>query len=251
MIPFIWAFLTSIKQPVAAFSPTPTWIFDPTLESYQTLWQQQGIGQNLTNSVIVTVGTVVISMIIATPAAYALARYSGRIGFVLLALALLFRALPHMVYVLPFYYIARLTGLYDTRLILILAIVALNQPFSIWMLRGFFMGVPPALDEAAQVDGCTRFQGFVRVILPVMVPAIITASIFTMLYAYNEFLLAIVLTANDAVTLPVVIATFGAESLNYWTTSAAAAVLVALPLIIVVLFLQKYIIRGLTAGAVK
>lgn len=250
-VPFIWALLTAIKLPVDAFSPSPTWVFEPTLQSFERLFAEEGLGKNFVNTIIVTLGTVVLSMLIGTPAGYALARYRGSVAFVLLVAALIFRALPHMVYILPFYYLARLTGLYDTRLVLILALVAMNQPFTIWMLRGFFREVPRELDEAAMVDGCKPFQGFLRVILPVAVPGVITAAIFTMLLAYNEFLLAITLTANNASTMPTVVATFGADSLSYWTTSAAASVLVALPIVFVVLFAQKYIVGGLTSGVGK
>jgi multiple sugar transport system permease protein len=156
-----------------------------------------------------------------------------------------------MAFVLPYYYLARLTGLYDTKILLILIVVALNQPFSIWLLRSFFMDIPKELEESAMIDGCTYFQAFRRVIVPVMLPGVATSGIFTFYMAYNEFMFPVVLTAERAVTLPVAISQFGAENIKYWTISAAGALSIALPVLIMVLLAQKLIIRGLTAGAVK
>lgn len=203
------------------------------------------------NSVIVSAGTVIISITIGCLAGYALARYGGVWGVVILFAALAFRALPRLAFVLPFYYLSQATGLYDTHILLIITLVAVNQPFTIWMLRSFFMEIPKDLEEAALIDGCNRLQAFTRVIIPIMWPGIITAALFTLLLAYNEFLMARILTQQNA-TLPVAISQYtGGEDVGYLTVAAAASVSVTLPIIVVIIFFQKYLIKGLAFGAVK
>lgn len=251
VLPFVWTFLTSIKRPVDAFAYPPMWFFQPTLMAYQQLWLQEGFSKYLLNSVIISLGTVTISISIGCLAGYALSRYRGMSGFWILFAAFVFRALPRMTFLLPFFYIAQLTRTHDTHLLLILTLVAINQPFTIWMLRSFFAEIPESLEESAMIDGCSRFQAFWYVIVPLTAPGIVTASIFSLLLAYNEFLIPLVLTATRATPLPVAISQFGAEDIRYWSISAAGAISIALPIVLVILFLQRYLIRGLTAGAVK
>ena len=249
--PFIWTFFTSIKQTVDAFSLPPVWFFKPTLLYYQQLWINEGFGRYLLNSAIITAGTVTLSVSIGCLAGYALSRFRSRSSFWILFTAFVFRSLPRMTFLLPFYFVARATGLHDTHFLLILVLVSINQPFTIWMMRSFFMDIPESLEESAMIDGATRFQAFWYVIMPLMGPGIITASIFSMLLAYNEFLIPLVLTATKAVPMPVAISQFGAEDLRFWSISAAGSVSIAIPVLIIVLFLQRYIVRGLTSGAIK
>jgi len=204
------------------------------------------------NSVIVTVGTLAISISIACLGGYALARYTGIVGVIILVAALGFRALPRMAFVLPYYYLGQLSGMYDTHILLILILVAVNQPFAIWMLRSFFMEIPREIEEAAMMDGAGRLQSFLRVIIPITWPGIITTSLFTLLLAYNEFLLARILTQTNAATLPVAIAQYtSGEDASYITIAAAASVSISLPIVFVIIFFQKYLIKGLASGAVK
>jgi multiple sugar transport system permease protein len=249
--PFIWTFLTSIKQPVDAFALPPVWLFDPTLAHYAELWFERGFASYLWNTAIVTAGTVVISISIGAVAGYALARYPGPLGFWLLMLALVFRALPRMAVLLPFYQISRALGLFDTHVLLILVLVSINQPFTIWMMRSFFMTIPADIEEAAMVDGCSRLGAFLRAVVPVMWPGVITTSLFTFLLAYNEFLMPLILTATKAQTLPVAISQFGAEDIRFWSLSAAGAVSITLPIVVLILMFQGRIVDGLVQGAVK
>ena len=249
--PFIWTFLTSIKQPVDAFALPPVWLFDPTLAHYAELWLERGFAGYLWNTAIVTAGTVVISISIGAVAGYALARYPGPLGFWLLILALVFRALPRMAVLLPFYQISRALGLFDTHVLLILVLVSINQPFTIWMMRSFFMTIPADIEEAAMVDGCSRLGAFLRAVVPVMWPGVITTSLFTFLLAYNEFLMPLILTATRAQTLPVAISQFGAEDIRFWSLSAAGAVSITLPIVVLILMFQGRIVAGLVQGAVK
>ncbi len=203
------------------------------------------------NSVIVTVGTVVISISIGCLAGYGLARYSGLSGVIILFAALAFRALPRMAFILPYYYFSQISGLYDTYPLLIITFVAINQPFTIWMLRSFFMEIPRELEEAAMIDGCNRLTAFIRVIIPIVWPGIITTSLFTLLLAYNEFLLARLLTSS-LWTLPVGISRFtSGEDTRLIPLSNASAVSITIPLVILIIFFQRYLIKGLAGGAVK
>ena len=251
IFPFLWTLLTSVKETRDAFATPPVWVFTPTFKHYGTLWLEEGFLHFFINSMIVTVGTVVVSISVGCLAGYALARYTGPIGFWLLFFALIFRALPRMVFVIPFFHISRLTGLYDTHLILILVLVSMNQPFTIWMLRSFFLSIPKDLEEAAMVDGCGRLKAFLKAIVPVMWPGVISTALFTFLLAYNEFLMPLILTAVDAATMPVAISQFGAEDIRYWSITAAGAISITLPIVLVILFFQRSIVSGLVQGAVK
>ena len=203
------------------------------------------------NTLIVTVGTVVVSISIGALAGYSLARYVGITAVIILIAALGFRALPRLAFILPYYWIGSATNLLDTHLLVILTLVAVNQPFTIWMLRSFFMDIPKELEQAAMVDGCNRLTAFTRVIIPIMWPGIISTALFTLLLAYNEFLL-VRLLAQTNWTLPVAISRFtGGEDPRHLTLAAASAVSATIPIILVILFFQKNLVKGLSAGAVK
>lgn len=196
------------------------------------------------NTLIVTVGTVVISISIGCLAAYSLARYTGILGVIILIAALGFRALPRMAFVLPYYWIGSALNLLDTHLLVILTMVAVNQPFTIWMLRSFFMEIPADLEEAAMMDGAGRFQAFLKVIIPIMWPGIISTALFSLLLAYNEFLLVRLLTQTNW-TLPVAISRFtGGEDPRHLTLAAASAISATVPIILVILFFQKNLVKG-------
>jgi len=203
------------------------------------------------NTIIVTVGTVVVSISIGCLAGYALARYAGYAGVVILIAALAFRALPRLAFVLPYYWIGKVTNLLDTHFLVILTLVAVNQPFTIWMLRSFFMDIPKELEESAMVDGASRFTAFRKVIIPIMWPGIISTALFSLLLAYNEFLLVRLLTQTNW-TLAVAISRFtGGEDPRHLTLAAASAVSATIPIVLVILFFQKNLVKGLAAGAVK
>ena len=203
------------------------------------------------NTIIVTVGTIVVSISIGCLAGYGLARYAGIIAVIILIAALAFRALPRLAFILPYFYIGTLTGLTDTHFLVIITLVAVNQPFTIWMLRSFFMEVPKDLEESAQVDGANRLVAFMRVIVPIVWPGIISTALFSLLLAYNEFLLVRLLTQSNW-TLPVEISRFtGGEDPRHLTLAAASAVSATIPIMLVILFFQKNLVKGLTAGAVK
>ncbi|MEM7117168.1 MAG: carbohydrate ABC transporter permease [Chloroflexota bacterium] len=203
------------------------------------------------NTIIVTVGTVVISISVGCLAGYSLARYAGYASVVVLIAALAFRALPRLAFILPYYWIGQALNLLDTHILVIITLVAVNQPFTIWMLRSFFMDIPKELEESAMVDGASRLTAFRKVIIPIMWPGIISTALFSLLLAYNEFLLVRILTQSNW-TLPVAISRFtGGEDPRHLTLAAAASVSATIPIVLVILFFQKHLVKGLAAGAVK
>jgi len=195
--------------------------------------------------------STVVALVLGLPAAYALSRSPGWVSTVLLVVALIFRALPRFGVVLPMYELARSVGLYDTTTALAIALVAINQPFTIWLLRNFFAEIPNTLDEAAMLDGCTRFGVLRRVMLPLMGPGILTAGIFVFLFAFQEYLTATILTDVNARTVPVFIASQLGQTLPLLQQAGAAAVLFTIPAIAFAFIAQKYIVAGLNSGSVK
>ena len=251
-LPIVWTAVISFRQYVDAFAAPLKWVAPFTLENYTRLWIDKEFYRNFLNTALVTVGTVTISLTVGCLAGYALSRYRGATGFWLLLIALVFRALPHSTLLPSFFTIFDALGINNTTFTLIFVLVAINQPFTIWMLRSFFVNIPQELDEAAMVDGCTRFQAFRRVIIPVMWPGVVTTGLFSFLLAYNDFLLSSALTNAEKMTMPAAIANaIGAESEALLMQGVAGAVSITVPLIVLVLIFQKQIVSGLTQGAVK
>jgi multiple sugar transport system permease protein len=161
------------------------------------------------------------------------------------------RMFPHILLALPFFVIAQSFNLIDTYPALILSLVAINQPFTIWLMRSFFADVPKELYESASLDGCNAWQSFTRVALPIVRPGLWVGALFSLLLAYNEFLFALILSGPRTRTLPVAISQFGAEDVTYWSLSAAAAIGISLPIVLFVILLQRHLVRGISMGAVK
>ncbi len=224
-----------------------------TPDAYVGAWVAQEFWRAALNTIIVVVCVVMISLTFGTLAAYALSRSTYRYAFWLLIIALIFRAMPPITlvsgYLLPFYQWNLWGHLFTT----IVVLVAINQPFTLWMLTSFFRNIPQDLDESAMVDGCTRFQAFRLVIIPVMWPGVITTGLFSFLLAYNDFAVTALLLSGENQTMVPKIASFlGTTQTKGNVMFAVAAVVSATaPLFIMVLFFQRQIVSGLTAGAVK
>ena len=237
-----------------------------TAEHYLSVWIEGEFYRNFINSMVVTSGVVAISLSVGTLAGFGLARSRMKIAFWILIAALIFRALPHSVLVAgylpvfvssseilrPFIGEAAPT-FYGKPLPVIFALVAINQPFTIWMLRSFFASIPSDLDEAARVDGCTYFQAFRLVIIPVMWPGVITTGLFSFLLGYNDFLVtSLLLDAQNQTMVPAITSFFNRETTSTDQVRAvAAAVSITAPLFFLVMAFQRQIVSGLTAGAVK
>lgn len=237
-----------------------------TAEHYRAVWIGRAFWENFLNSMQVTLGVTIISLTCGTLAGYALARSGSSIAFWLLILALIFRALPHSVLVtgyLPVFInsaeiLRPVLGdnaptLYGQPLAVIAVLVAINQPFTIWMLRSFFLNIPADLDEAARVDGCTHFQAFRWVIMPVMWPGVITTGLFSFLLGYNDFLVtSLLLDQSNMTMVPAIASFFNRETTTTDQVQAvAAAVSITAPLFLLVMVFQRQIVSGLTQGAVK
>ncbi len=237
-----------------------------TTEHYSAVWVENAFYRNFLNSMLVTTGVVVISLTVGTLAGYGLARSGSDLAFWLLIIALIFRALPHSVLVagyLPVFinsaeFLRPILGdaaptLYGQPYAVIAVLVSINQPFTIWMLRSFFQNIPTELDEAARVDGCTHFQAFRWVIMPVMWPGVITTGLFSFLLAYNDLLVtSLLLDAQNQTMVPAIAGYFNRETTTTDQVEAvAAAVSIIAPLFLLVMVFQRQIVSGLTAGAVK
>jgi ABC-type glycerol-3-phosphate transport system permease component len=251
-LPVLWMALISFRNYADAFTPTFNFHAPFTLENYRHLWIDQRFYLNFYNTCIVTALVVLISLSVGALAGYALSRYRGGTGFALLLIALVFRAIPHSTLLPSFVTLFEALGISNTLFSLVMVLVSINQPFTIWMLRSFFVHIPTELDEAAQMDGCSNFQAFFKVIVPVMWPGIVTTGLFSFLLAYNDFLLSSSLTNAQAMTMTAAIAnSIRAESESFLMQGVAGAVSITVPLIILVLIFQKQIVSGLTQGAVK
>lgn len=224
-----------------------------TFNGYYGAWIQEEFWRNVTNTVTIVFFTVVISLTFGTLGGYALARSGYRYAFWLLMLALVFRAMPHITlvsgYMLPFFE----WNIWGLKATTIIVLVAINQPFTLWMLHSFFLNIPKDMDESAMVDGCTRFQAFRHVIVPVMWPGVITTGLFSFLLAYNDYAVTSMLLSKPNETMVPAVASFlGSVQVQGNIMFAVAAVVSATaPLFVLILFFQRQIVSGLTAGAVK
>ena len=264
-VPFLWTFWGSFKVQADFFSKQD-WqnvIFGIrtlvetgasfTTDGYEGAWIQEGFWKAALNTAIVTLSVVAISLTLGTLGGYALARSGFRYAFWILIAALIFRAMPHITlvsgYLLPFFEL----GLWGHLSTTIIILVAINQPFTLWMLHSFFLSIPKDLDESAMVDGCTRFQAFRHVIIPVMWPGVITTGLFSFLLAYNDFAItALLLTEENQTMVPKIASFLGSTQEQGNVMFAVAAVVSATaPLFVLVMFFQRQIVSGLTAGAVK
>ena len=264
-VPFLWTLWGSFKVEADFFSKQD-WrnaIFGVrtlvetggvfTLNGYKGAWIQEEFWRAALNTGIVTFSVVTISLTLGTLGGYALARSGFRYAFWILIAALIFRAMPHITlvsgYLLPFFEL----GLWGHLSTTIVVLVAINQPFTLWMLHSFFSTIPKDLDESAMVDGCTRFQAFRHVIIPVMWPGVITTGLFSFLLAYNDFAItALLLTETNQTMVPKIAGFLGsAQEQGNVMFAVAAVVSATVPLFMLVLFFQRQIVSGLTAGAVK
>jgi len=264
-IPFLWTFWGSFKVQADFFSKQD-WQYaifgirtlvetgsSFTSDGYEGAWIQEGFWKAALNTAIVTLSVVTISLTLGTLGGYALARSGFRYAFWILIAALIFRAMPHITlvsgYLLPFFEL----GLWGHLSTTIIVLVAINQPFTLWMLHSFFLSIPKDLDESAMVDGCTRFQAFRHVIIPVMWPGVITTGLFSFLLAYNDFAItALLLTEENQTMVPKIASFLGSTQEQGNVMFAVAAVVSATaPLFVLVMFFQRQIVSGLTAGAVK
>ncbi len=256
LFPIVWIASISIKLPADYLHDPPVWIPNEiTFLHYQSVMAEKGT-LALTNSLIIAGVATIISVFIGSMAAYSLARFKtgGRhLGFWLLSQ----RMLPPVVLVIPFFLILREAGKLNPMLgidrhIPLIAIYAVfNLPYVIWMMRSYFAGVPEEIEESAMIDGATRFGALMRITLPLALPGLIATTTFAFIFAWTEFLFAVVFTRTNAVTLPVVISGFTGGQGSNWGRACALSMVATLPVFILVLLFQRHLVRGLTLGAVR
>jgi multiple sugar transport system permease protein len=254
LFPFWWMISLSLKQRVDIFAGFSLIPLHPTLDNYVSLFADHHFGDFLMNSIVVVTASTILSLLIGAPAAYALARFRliAKISDLGLMAALLVRIVPAILFVVPFYLALAQFGQLNSRLGLILCYTGINTSFVIWMMQSFFAEIPKEIEEAALVDGDTRFSAMRRVIMPLAAPGIAATAIFVVIATYNEFLIALTLTSNpDAQTIPVGISTLIGKTQIDWGPMAAAGVIGVIPVLVFVAFAQRQIVRGLTMGAVK
>ena len=261
--PIYYILITSLKPSSAVVNLPVTFLpYDPTISNYVEIFRNRPFEMFTWNSLVVASVTTVITVTLGTLSGYSFSRYDFLGNKALLLSIVAARMIPPIALIVPFYQIMSNPpliggylgsgGLYNTKIALILTYTFFNLPFAVWIMKNYFDGVPRSLDEQAQVDGCSTWEGFAKIILPVAKPGIAATAILAFIFSWNEFVFALVLTSSEqAQTLPIAVSLFVADDFIDWAHLAAGGMIAALPGILFGLFFQRYIVSGLTQGAVK
>ena len=251
--PFLWILTASFKTQIAIYAAQ--FPFTPTLANFGDVLfgRRSDFAGNIVNSFVVATSSTALVLVVGTLAAYSLHRFrwpawvsAGFLGW-----TLAFHMVPVVTLLGPWYIAFRELGLYDTRAALIVTHVTVNLPMTVWLMRTFFREVPPEIVEAAHVDGCGPFDAFRRVVLPLALPGLIAAGILAFIFSWNEFPIALTLTSRETATVPVAIARFAQQYETQHAQMAAASVLSTIPAVVLMFLGQRFIVSGLTLGAVK
>ena len=250
--PYLWMVLTSFKSnaDIAAF-PVRYLPTEWTLEHYRMLLERTTFGGNLVNSFIVACGAVALGLGVSIPAAYAFSRFRFFGRKVLMTQFLVINMFPIVLIIIPLFVLMRQFGLLDTFTGIILGHSTFAIPFSVWMLTSYMNAIPPELDEAARIDGATRFQTLTKVILPVVTPGVVTTAIYIFVTSWNEYLFAMMLSGQNVRTVTVALQLFIGEFTVQWGLLTAGGTLIAIPVTLLFLLIQRRLVGGLTSGAVK
>ncbi|MCR8636906.1 carbohydrate ABC transporter permease [Paenibacillus radicis (ex Xue et al. 2023)] len=253
LVPTLWMVSTAFKPNDEVMVTPPQWIPDaPTWESFIRIWNDYPFATYFANSVYIVLAATIISLVFSAMAGYGASRFRFRGKSAFLTFLLVTQMFPSIMLLIPFYKVLKTLGLIDTHMGLILVYISFTIPFCTWMMMGFFQGIPKELDEAATIDGCGRIRTFVQIILPLSLPGIAATAIYSFLQGWNEYMFALILTTSEEMkTLPVGIGQLNGFYKIVWNDMMAASFVSSLPLVILFLFLQKYFISSLTAGAVK
>lgn len=251
--PILWALLTSLKKEDAIITRVMQYIpREVTFENYVAIWTRSNFPTLLMNSIVVTTITVVICAVIGTLASYAIARFQFRGRRELMLFYLVIRMFPAVMIIIPLFILMRNLGLLDSRMGLALAYTTFLLPVFIWMMKGFFDAVPLELEDAARIDGCSRIGAMTRVILPLVVGGLVATAVFVAIGAWNEFLFALMMTTSTGSrTWPVGLQLMVGEFQLPWGSLAAGGIISIVPVILLFALVQRALVRGLTAGAVK
>ena len=258
VVPMFWMIITSLKGQFAALQYPPQWLpKDPTLEQYRRLLSPNSeMGRTflryMFNSIWVSTATTIVGVAIAVPAAYAFSRFRFPGRMLLFYSVLLRNMFPAVIFLMPLFLMMRNLRLVNTHWSLIITYLTFGLPLSIWLLKGFYDNIPPQLEQAARIDGATRFKAFLLIVMPLSSPGIIATAIYSFIVAWNEYVYALTFLNNeDMLTLPVGLQRFFTEYATNWPGLMAASFIMSVPVVVMFLVLQKYFVRALTEGAVK
>lgn len=252
LAPLLWFAQIAFKPQVLAWEMPPKFIFMPTFDNFiKVLSGGKDFMAAYKNSCIVSVVTTIISLFLGTTSGYALARSDFKLTKYMGVWIILTRMAPPMIFLLPFYNMLRILGLSGTYTGIIITYLVIALPFVTWMMSSYFRTVPKEIEESAMLDGCNRFQILFKIAVPVSIPALVTCTIFSFIYTWNEFLFALVVTGRGTKTVPILIQGFMSSDGIEWGPLAASALIVVLPVMLVAVINQKGFVRGLTGGAIK
>jgi multiple sugar transport system permease protein len=250
LFPILWLLFSSIKTHYQTLVLPPKILFKPTIGAYRKIITG-GMLKSFKNSIVISFVDIVLALLLSIPAAYSLARFKSKfnenIGFWFLSI----RMAPAFGVIVPMYIVIRYLRLLDTTFAVNVAHLLINLPFAIWLLKGYFEELPLEIEESALIDGANRLQALLWVVLPTSLPMIISVAILTFMFSWNEFLFAFVLTSNKGVTVPVLVAALAGTMTFDWPLMCAVSIGAMIPAFIFVFIVQRYIVRGLTLGALK
>lgn len=249
--PPIWIVYTSFKPRALTFAMPPVWIFKPTLDNYISLIDRSNLLKYFSNSLIIVVFSTMLSVILGSLAALAFSRLKIRRKKDILFWILSTRMVPPVITLIPIFILVKNLGLYDSHLILILIYTSFNLPFAIWVMISFFKDIPVEIEEAAMIDGCSKFESFWRITLPLSKSGLFSTALIIFILSWNEFLVALILTSEKAKTLPVMTSGFITAKGIMWGEMTAASTIIIIPVVILIMLTQKSIVRGLSFGALK
>lgn len=250
LFPILWTLRTSFAEDVIAYEIPPRLIFKPTLKNYISIFVDNNFIKHFKNSFVVAISTTVVSIPIAALAGYAFARYRTG-GEKLKFLVIATQMLPPIVLVLPLFAIFMKLHLVNTLHGLTSAYLAFNLPFLVWILMGFFEGIPKEIEESALIDGANRLTVFTRIVFPISAPGIMAAAVLSFILCWNEFLFALILTGADSATIPVALAALQTQRGVLIGKLSAGVIVAIVPIVLLSLFIQKYLVKGLSFGAIK
>lgn len=251
-LPIAWIAITAFKFPRDVYSLDTALIFTPTMENLKTVFEHPwNLGSKILNSFAVALGTVLLAIPMATMAAYAFSRFDFRFKQSIFMLVIASQFIPAAVVVLPYFLLFKQLGMLDTRSALVLINMSIVLPYAVWMMKGFIDAVPIEIEESAMVDGASRARVLWEIVVPAALPGIITAAVFSFTLTWNEFLFALIISKQDALTLPIGLIGFRTERGDLWELMAAGGILITAPMFLISLLVQKQFIQSLTAGSVR
>ncbi|TVY06582.1 carbohydrate ABC transporter permease [Paenibacillus cremeus] len=253
LIPVLWMLSTALKSDTEIFSIPPRWIpSDVTTAAFHRIWTDYPFARYFLNSILVVSASTIISLLFSCLAGYGASRFQFRGKGLFLTFLLVTQMFPSIMLLIPFYKIIQTLGLINTHTALIMTYISFTIPFCSWMMMGYFQSIPKELDEAAAIDGCSRLRTFYQIVFPLSLPGVAATAIYSFITGWNEYMFALVLTQSETMkTVPIGIGQLIGQYKIMWNDMMSASLVAIIPLTLVFLFFQKYLISSLTAGAVK